>query len=167
MRARYLTLSLIALISLSYSAFAAGPIATAGASRAFLLGGVTVPETAANAVPVVAGDEISALDSPVQLTFADNSSFRLDRKSTVRVQDGQVRVIKGSVQYQLAPKSKVSVLAGQTVLRPRSGVATVGSNTAPVLTPVLSRPILNAAPPKRSKQCPHSDNPDDHDCGNQ
>src|SRR5262245_1575813 len=89
--------------------FAAGPAATAGASAAFVISGVTVPQTAAASVTVVVGDEVSALEVPVHITFADRSRIVLDRDSSVRLSEGKVQLLKGAVRYQLAEKSGLSL----------------------------------------------------------
>jgi hypothetical protein len=152
----------IILVS-SWALYAASPVASADAAGSFILSGVTVPKTATVSVPVISGDEISALDSPVRLTFGDNSRFVLDRKATVRIQNGTLRVLRGSVRYELGPASTLAVLADRTPMHSRNGIASVGSSVTPLTRP-LPRTIVEVKPPKRSKQCPHADS-DDHDCG--
>lgn len=76
--------------------------------------GVTVPMQEVSSWPVALDDEVATGPVPATLRFADGSTVSLARNTKVRVEaDGSsysVRVVSGSVRYNLNPKSAIRVI---------------------------------------------------------
>jgi len=106
-------------VALSSALFAAAPVARVIGSESVSVAGIDSP--ARNAVPVALGDEVSTEAGTAVIQFRDGSNVTLAPRSTLRV-EGQagrpvVRVVQGSVSYDLAPSSRVSIVSsrGETV----------------------------------------------------
>jgi hypothetical protein len=99
--------------------FAASPVARVIGTQSISVAGIESP--ARNAVPVALGDEVSTEAGTAVVQFRDGSNVTLAPKSVLRLegQSGRtvVRVVEGSVSYDLAPASRVSIVnsRGETV----------------------------------------------------
>lgn len=129
------------------AAFAAGESAgNVTAAKGLQLNGQAVPVAGTKSWPVGTGDELKSDAAPVVLTMKDGSKIVLGQKSTAKVEAGTVRLLAGTMEYQLAQRSTLQVAVKTEVLQSRTGVvSTVTQTPAPVK--VTGTTTTEALPP--------------------
>lgn len=154
---------LIALVVLSLTAFAGGPVvpvAVADSSTSFLIAGHTIPRAGIGNWPVFAGQSVTSLDKPVLISLKDGSRVLLDRQSEVALErvNGRIsmKITKGSASYRMAnpasmtfdivDKAITNVLPPTGVVVAQRGLTpdTVGyfALTTRAATPAGSMPVV-------------------------
>ena len=122
---------------------AAGNVTSA---QGLQLNGQTVPVAGAKSWPVATGDELKTDAAPVVLTLKDGSRLVLGKQSQAKVEAGMVRLVSGTMQYELAQRSTMQVAVKSEVLPARTGLAsTVANPVRPVVTAVAASETV--APP--------------------
>jgi len=106
------------------------------AAKGLEMNGQAVPVAGTKEWPVGAGDELRSDAAPVVLTMRDGSRFVLGAKSQARVEAGLVRLVSGTMQYELGQRSELRVAVKNEVLPGRTGLATTVANP---VTPVAAR----------------------------
>jgi len=113
---------------------AADTSGSVAAVKGLQLNGNSVPVEGTKAWPVEAGDELKSNAAPVVLTMRDGSKVVLGKNSRAKLEAGTIRLIDGTMQYQIAQESKLQVAVKGEVLPARSGVAsTVVNPVAPAV----------------------------------
>ncbi|MCX6623322.1 MAG: hypothetical protein NTY38_20100 [Acidobacteria bacterium] len=122
---------LITLAACSAVAFAAGPVATADSSEAFVLAGKTVPKAGIGNWPVFAGQTVQTLNNSVLLSMKDGTRVLLQKQSEatlLMVNDKlSLRLTRGAASYQLARPGSLAfdvVDKGIKNVIPQSGLVT-------------------------------------------
>ena len=124
-----------------YAADAAG---TVSATKGLQLNGQTVPVAGTKQWPVSSGDDVKSDAVPVVLTMKDGSRIVLGKHSQAKLEAGTVRLLTGTMRYELAQQSTLQVAVKGDVLLSRTGVAsTVANGVAPVV-PVAAAETLPA-----------------------
>ena len=129
---------------------AAEAAGTVSAAKGLQLNGQAVPVAGTKQWPVSAGDELKSDAAPVVLTMKDGSRMVLGKHSAAKVEAGTVRLVAGTMQYELAQGSTLRVAVKGEVLQSRTGVAsTVASAAAPAVpvVPVALTPATEDLPP--------------------
>jgi ferric-dicitrate binding protein FerR (iron transport regulator) len=142
---------IFSLVVLGLLLQAAPPVATVTAGEPFLLKGVQVPVAGTPKWPVMSGDEVAALQAPVQLTFKDGSKVTLGQRSRVRVeQEGEqpaVRLLEGVSQYALTAGTSLRLFAGSRSVTPTGLVGSVRMTAAAETgTAAPERRVMDTAP---------------------
>lgn len=140
----------LGLSSLLGAAEAAGSVA---AAEGLQLNGQDVPVAGTRQWPLAAGDELQSKEAPLVLTMKDGSRVVLGKQSRAKVEAGVVRLLAGTMQYALAPKSGLQVAVKSDVLAARTGlVATSGRPVAPVVSaPALELQNVSPSKPRRGR----------------
>lgn len=127
----------IALVITAGGILAAGQsVGKVSAAKGLEMNGQTVPVAGTKEWPVGAGDELRTDAAPVVLMMKDGSRFVLGAKSQAKVEAGVVRLVSGTMQYQLAPRTDLQVAVKSDVLAGRMGLAsTVANPVTPVAAP--------------------------------
>ncbi len=122
------------LLGLAGIVLGAAPIATVTSSGTFELRGKQVKADGVPSWPVMEGDEIGTSAGPATVQFRDGSRVTLSGKSKAKVEktdDGLVfRLLTGSMQFTLAPKSSVAFYNGPTAVPAQAGVMATVSTSA-------------------------------------
>src|ERR1043166_8020760 len=75
--------------------------------------GVSVDMKGLASWPVALNDDIVTKDAPANIQFSDGSSVSLQKNSQVKIQgsknDISVRVVRGSVDYRVGPRSRLGI----------------------------------------------------------
>lgn len=145
---------LVILSVLSVSAMMAGSEAAGSvqAAKGLELNGQTVPVAGMKSWPVAAGDELKSGGAPLVLTMKDGSRLVLGRHTRAKVESGLVRLLSGTMEYELALQSALQVAVNGSVLAARTGVASTIGNPAtmtPTVTPMITTEALPAVSRRR------------------
>ncbi len=156
------------------AASAAPPPGIVSAAGAFKINGRAVPAAGAASVPVTLGDEIASTAVPVVIRFDEYQAvITVDPQSVV--QSGEldgvpfVRLVSGSLQYNITPGSKLVIFKAQKAVKTgvRGAVSIAGHGRTVAIAGVgggAAAGVTTVALVKRSKTCPDG-TPKDHDCG--
>jgi hypothetical protein len=128
---------ILALIMTTGGVMLAGDnLGKVSAAKGLEMNGQAVPVAGTKEWPVGAGDELRSDAAPVVLTMRDGSRFVLGAKSQAKVETGVVRLVNGTMRYELAQRSDLRVAVKSDVLAGRTGVAsTVANPVTPVAAP--------------------------------
>jgi hypothetical protein len=150
MKITTLILSLVLGISTMLTgAEAAGSVE---AVKGLQMNGQTVPVEGTKSWPVAAGDELKSEGAPVVLTMRDGSRIVLGKNSRAKVEAGTVRLVSGTMRYDVAANSALRVAVKDEVMTARTGVvSTVGNAAAPA---VASQQAAAEALPPVSRRKP-------------
>lgn len=129
--------------------YAASPAGTVSSPGPFTLRGVSVPVNGVPNWPFFKGDKVESRETPVTVTFRDNSSAVLAPDSAVKVdaEDGTtvLRLVRGDMTVIAAPNTRVQFYSGPTPVAVREGQPTAVSAK---ITPQLAmRPVPKPPPP--------------------
>ena len=106
--------------------FAGLPIATVSSTGPIVIGATELSANSVSAWPLIGGDEIRTTGSPAVLIFRDGSRVTLDRTSRVKLtgtgERATLSVLGGSVDYQFATGSQVTLSAGSRSVGAESGL---------------------------------------------
>ena len=116
------------------------------------LNGQAVPVAGTKSWPVATGDELKTDAAPVVLTLKDGSRLVLGKQSQAKVEAGVVRLVAGTMQYELAQRSTVQVAVKSEVLPARTGLASTVAN--PVVPVIATAAASEAAPLPISRRRP-------------
>jgi len=120
-------------------------VATATSSDAFELHGNLVNVQGVPSWPLLAGDDVVARGSTVEISMKDGSRLTLSPNSHVRIEsttDGlSANLVSGSMQLALVTDSHLRILKGGVSEPVRSGLISVGNNIGGM------RPLYVRAPP--------------------
>ena len=144
------TYILMAIFLSSAALVVAGDAAgTVSATKGLQLNGQAVPVAGTKQWPVSSGDELKSDAAPVVLTLNDGSRIVLGKHSQAKLEAGTVRLMTGTMQYELTQKSTLQVAVKGDVLQSRTGVASTVANQA---GPVVQTPATVALPPVSRRQ---------------
>jgi hypothetical protein len=105
---------------------AAAPIANVSGTEPFKVSGVSVPVSGVSSWPVIAGDELSAGNAPVVLTFKDGSRVTLGKNSRATVEDKNkkvaLRLLDGAMVFMLSRGSNVRLYSAGNLVNAQAGV---------------------------------------------
>jgi len=164
---------IVLLVSAAALAAAAPPAMTVTAAGGFTVNETGVPASAAAAIPVSPGDEITTGDAGAVLRVGNEAVLVLAPHSSVRTaqkDDGVLLDLTGgSLEYKLTPEAKVQLAnRGKAVARAAQGkLSAARGKTLPiVLASGAGAGVVAAtvALVRRSQTCPDG-TPADHDCG--
>lgn len=124
--------------------FAATPVASVSTSQPFTLDGHSVAAKGVDSWPLVVGDEVATSASPAKISFRDGSSIALAARSDAKIAGTPAEpvflLVSGSLDYNLAKNSKVSVTRLQQPARAgkaRAAVVAAALVSAAAITPAL------------------------------
>jgi hypothetical protein len=123
-----MTGAMIAPLSLS----AAEVTGKVSAVKGLHLNGESVPVSGTTSWPVGAGDELRSENAPVVLQLKDGSRVVLGRNSQARLEEGVVRLVRGSMEYEMTRESRMQVAAREELIPARSGAVTAPAAGGPV-----------------------------------
>ena len=92
------------------------------------------------------GDGLKSDATPVVLTMKDGSRIVLGKHSEAKLEAGMVRLVAGTMQYELAQRSTLRVAVKGEVLQNRTGLASTVANAAAPVVPATT-PATEALPP--------------------
>ena len=159
---------LVVLAVCVIAAMAAEPIASITSRGTVELSGIEIQSTLLPSLPVVPGDDVATFSFPAIMVFRDKSRVVLGTNSRVRLETAggqtQVRLLDGSLDFNLAAGSGLRVLGPGGSIEPQSGSkgsAAVAGNKKVLggvppggLFDILAP--INTAPPKTCPN-PHGD----------
>ena len=137
-------MSMAILLSSAALAAAGDAAGTVSATKGLQLNGQAVPVAGTKQWPVRSGDELKSEAAPVVLTMRDGSRIVLGKHSQAKLEAGTVRLMTGTMQYELTQKSTLNVAVKGDVLQSRTGVASTVANQA---GPVVQTPSTEELPP--------------------
>jgi len=124
--------------------FAATPVASVSTSQPFTLDGHSVSAKGVDSWPLVVGDEVATSTSPAKISFRDGSSIALAAQSDAKIagtpSEPVFLLVSGSLDYNLAKNSKVSVTKLQQPVKAnkaRAAVVAAAVVSAAAITPAL------------------------------
>lgn len=127
---------LLALLLTTGGVMLAGDsMGSVSAAKGLEMNGQAVPVAGTKEWPVGAGDELRSDAAPVVLTMKDGSRFVLGAKSQAKLETGVVRLMSGTMRYELGQRSELRVAVKSDVLAGRTGVASTVANP---VTPVAA-----------------------------
>jgi hypothetical protein len=135
--------SSLILITFALTAVGGRSIATASSSSEFELDGSILNVHGVPSWPIVAGDRISAKDSPVHLVLSDGSRLTLGPSSQAQIESSSINLLSGSLQFSFAADSKMRVLQQGRAVLGRAG--SISTPSAPSL--LIARPPAVRPPP--------------------
>jgi len=113
------------LFCVSALAFAAEPFGTASSTGAFYVDGVAMTAEGISSWPLVAGDELRAVSSPVIIRFQDGSRVTIAEQSRVKLTRSgdaiNLSLTGGRIEFNLSPSSNVQVWNGAYRIPARGG----------------------------------------------
>jgi hypothetical protein len=116
------------------------------ATKGMQLNGKPVAVAGTKSWPVDAGDVLKSDAAPVVLKMKDGSKIVLGKNSQAKLEKGTVRLLDGTMQYELAQQSTLQVSVNGNVLPARTGLAsTVVAPVAPAA--VTSTATTEVLPP--------------------
>jgi hypothetical protein len=126
---------------------------TVSAAKGLQMNGQVVPVAGTKSWPVASGDVLKSDAAPAVVTMKDGSKLILGKNSQAKLEDGTVRLLNGTMQYELTQQSKLQVAVKNDVLPARTGLAsTVAAPVAPVVTTQTAEVV--AVPPPVSRRKP-------------
>jgi hypothetical protein len=144
--------SLCFVVPMIAIAAAASPVATISSNSAFELRGKQVNTNGVPSWPMMEGDEISTSQGAAVIQFRDGSRVILTGNTKAKAEkssDGIVfRLLSGTMDFTLAPKSTVAFFNGSKNVAAQAGVATVVSTG--LVGKVAPLRILPPPPPPQS-----------------
>lgn len=144
----YVLMGAMACGTLLCAAEAAG---TVSAAKGLRLNGHSVPVAGTKSWPVGAGDDLKSETAPVVLTMKDGSKIVLGKNSQAKLESGTVRLLTGTMQYELAQQSTLQVAVKGDMLPARTGLASTVANP---VTPIAAAMPAAEALPKVSRRRP-------------
>src|SRR5437588_8359197 len=124
--------------------FAATPVASVLTSQPFTLDGHSVSAKGIASWPLVVGDELATSTAAAKVSFRDGSSIALAPQSDARIAGTSASpvflLVSGSLDYNLAKNSKVSVTKLQQPAKPskaRVAAISAAAASAAAITPAL------------------------------
>jgi hypothetical protein len=124
--------------------FAAAPVASVSTSQPFTLDGHSVSAKGVDSWPLVVGDEVATSTSPAKISFHDGSSIALAAQSDAKIVGTSAEpvflLVSGSLDYNLAKESKVSVTKVQPSAKAnkaRAAAVVAAVASAAAITPAL------------------------------
>lgn len=147
---RLLTFLVLTSWYLAAAAFATDTVGTASSSASFEVNGVAMRSRGVTSWPVVAGDEVHAVGSPVILRFQDGSRMTIGEESRVKlVRNGDrvsVNLLGGQAQFTLTEQSALQVMNLGREVGYRSGA--ISTRASPVTRPAgTPQPAIARVPP--------------------
>ena len=142
----------ITILVFGIGAVAAAEMAgTVSATKGLQLNGQTVPVAGTKQWPVNDGDSLKSDAAPVVLTMKDGSRVVLGASSQAKLEAGTIRLVSGTMQYQLAQRSTLQVAVKGEAVANRAGV--VSTVTAAPVAPMVSTTVQteNVLPISRRK----------------
>jgi hypothetical protein len=125
---------------------AASPIANVSSTEPFKVSGVTVPVAGVSSWPVIAGDELSAGNASVVLTFKDGSRVTLGKNSRATVEgkskNAALRLLDGAMAFTLSRGSGVRLYSAGSLLNAQAGVP--GTAVAGAVTDVDAAALIGS-----------------------
>lgn len=173
MRMRPSTARLVSVFaSAMLIASATAPVGTITAPGSIKIGGADVPATAAAAVPVGIGDQISTTNSSALIRFDQRGVVTLGKNSTVKVQakgdETLICLIEGSYHYKFVAGSKLAVCKeDKVVAKDLEGSLSMGKSLKAPLIVASSAGgafLIAAKVKEKSKDCPEGHGENRHDC---
>lgn len=137
--------NLLAGVILAGAALGAAEMSgTVSAAKGLQMNGQVVPVAGTKSWPVGSGDVLKSDAAPAVVTMKDGSKLILGKNSQAKLENGTVRLLDGTLQYELAQRSTLQVAVKGDVLPARTGVAsTVGAQVAPAaVTPTVTAETL-------------------------
>ena len=117
------------------------------ATEGLQLNGQAVAREGVRQWPVQSGDELRTA-APTVVRLRDGSRLVVGAGSQVRLEGAVVRVLRGSMRYELGAKSRAQIAVSGQMLTARQGVAAVGGAAAPSVTaPAVSEAKPPSVPP--------------------
>jgi hypothetical protein len=145
---------LVAGVLVAGAALSAAEMAgSVSAAKGLQMNGQAVPVAGTKSWPVASGDVLKSDAAPAVVTMKDGSKLILGKNSQAKLENGTVRLLDGTMQYELAQQSKLQVAVKDEVLPARTGLAsTVAAPVAPVVTTQAAEVVV--APPPVSRRKP-------------
>lgn len=138
--------NIITIVFLAGTTLAAAEMAgVVSASQGLQLNGRAVPVAGTRQWPVDTGDVLKSETAPVVLTMKDGSRIVLGQFSQAKLELGTVRLLTGTMQYDMAQRSTLQVAVKGEVLAARTGVASTGA-TSTGATSAVARPVTPTIP---------------------
>jgi ferric-dicitrate binding protein FerR (iron transport regulator) len=113
---------------------AASPLAAASSSSSFEIRGHMLNVAGVPSWPVLEGDTITALDSPVTLLFRDGSRVVLSQNSEARIgstDQGAVNLLRGAAVFHLSDSASPAFLKNQgSLVSGKTGTIQAGGTTS-------------------------------------
>jgi len=132
------------------SASAGSSVGTASSSSSFEIRGHLLNVGSVPSWPILAGDDVCAMGSSVELTMRDGSRITLAPNSRVQIEstaDGlSANLISGSMRFSLTSGANLRVLENRHPVPGRSGSVASGGTS----NPTSPRPELTKLPPPLS-----------------
>jgi hypothetical protein len=122
------------------------------ATKGLQLNGKSVPVEGTKSWPVDAGDVLKSDAAPVVLTMKDGSKVILGKNSQAKLDNGTVRLLDGTMRYELAQQSTLRVAVNGDVLTARTGLASTA--VAPVAPVAVSSVATTEVLPPVSRRKP-------------
>ena len=140
------TLVITSVLTAGAALAAADAAGTVSAAKGLQLNGQAVPVAGTKQWPVSMGDGLKSDAAPVVLTMKDGSRIVLGKHSEAKLEAGMVRLVAGTMQYELAERSTLRVAVKGEVLQNRTGLASTVANAAAPVVPATT-PATEALPP--------------------
>jgi hypothetical protein len=122
------------------------------ATKGMQLNGKPVPVAGTKSWPVDAGDVLKSDAAPVVLKMKDGSRIVLGKNSQAKLESGTVRLLDGTMQYELAQQSTLQVAVKGDVLPARTGLAS--TIVAPVAPAAVTSVVTTEDLPPVSRRKP-------------
>jgi len=146
---KHIAFTVLALGTVALAADTAGMVS---ATKGMQLNGKSVPVAGTKSWPVDAGDVLKSDAAPVVLKMKDGSKIILGKNSQAKLEAGTVRLLDGTMQYELAQQSTLQVAVKGDVLSARTGLAS--TVVAPVAPAAISSTVATEVIPPVSRRKP-------------
>jgi hypothetical protein len=101
------------LAAFAFTLFASTPIATVTSTQPFVLDGHPMSSAGVTSWPLIVGDDVASVKSPLVLFFRDGSSVRLAADSRTKLMgtesEPKLILMSGTLDYKLVAGTKLSV----------------------------------------------------------